>query len=162
MCGCARVYTYNMYMYIDLCGGGGWCNTMIKTHNTRGVVYIYGFLCRARIIIIIIIIIAAARVAARGSQTTGVTPFYGSAFVRRSPGDAPLRRIYSATAAAGSFGILGGKRARPGHSITAMGFSVSFQSEPAAAAPTRAITAPYHRRRQLTGGSFSRARITIQ
>lgn len=37
--------------------------------------------------------------------------------------------------ATGSFGILAGKRARPGHSITPMGFSFSFQS--ARAAPAR-------------------------
>jgi len=43
----------------------------------------------------------------------------------------------AATAAVGSFGIPAGKRARPGHSITAMGFSFSFQSERCTGTPTR-------------------------
>jgi len=53
----------------------------------------------------------------------------------------------AATAAAGSFGIPAGKRARPGHSITAMGFSFSFQSERCTGTPARyhhAVTAADH------------------
>jgi len=79
------------------------------------------------------------------------------------------RAVYSAAAdaadaAAGSFGIPVGKRAaRPGHSITAMGFSFSFQSERYTGTPTphhHAITAAAAAAAAASLATvFSRARI---
>lgn len=130
-------------------GVGRGATTVIKTraHNTprRYVYYIIlcgGFLCRARIIIIIIITITSAR--EKGSRTgRGGDAILRDRFCSTVPGGRALR-------VHGRRRLIRYSRARPGHSITAMGFSVSFQSDRRRRADTlspHAITA---------GSSFSR------
>jgi len=80
----------------------------------------------ALLLLLLLLLPRGRRVRGRGG---GVTPFYGTAFVRRSPGDA--RSAY--TAAVGSFGILARVPATP---LRQWVFPSLFNPT-AAAAPTR-------------------------